>query len=76
MLNTVMAIMSSKLLAASMIIGMPFLIPRFFSIKIITDGTSTAGDTAPRQNPLAKQRVHGRENISLDITATIVASTT
>ena len=77
-MKTVMAMISSKLLAASMTIGIPFLTPNFFSMRIIIDGTKTAGETAPRQKPLAKQRVHGKVGVNnhLDITATTDASTT
>lgn len=39
------------------------------------DGTKTAGETAPRQNPLAKHNGQGRSKNAFDITATMVAST-
>lgn len=57
--NTVIAIISSKLDAAIKVVGIPFFVPYFLLCKIISDGTRTAGETAPRQNPLARQRDHG-----------------
>jgi hypothetical protein len=75
MAKTVIAIMSSKLLAANMIIGIPFLVPRFPSIKIIIDGTNTAGDTAPKQNPFAKHKGQGISKMYLVTSATTDAST-
>ena len=74
--KTVIATMSSKLLAASIISGIPFFAPYFFSIKIIRLGTRTAGDTAAKQNPSAKHRVHGREKSHLDIIAAVIDSVT
>lgn len=46
-LNPVIAMMSSKLLAAISKVGMPFLIPYPFSCKSSMEGTTTAGETAP-----------------------------
>lgn len=66
--------MSSKLLAASMIWGIPFLVPRSISMRAITEGTSTAGLTAAMQNPWAKARVHGQPKKTRVKMATVVAS--
>ena len=49
--NIVIAAISSKLLAASIIYGIPFATPLFYSMSDMTDGTKTAGLTAPIQNP-------------------------
>lgn len=46
-LNPVIAMMSSKLLAAISKVGMPFLMPYPFSCKRSMEGTTTAGETAP-----------------------------
>ena len=61
--NMVIATMSSKLAEASIIIGIPFLVPHFNWIKIMTDGTRIAGLTAPKKNPFAKLRLQGIPNI-------------
>ena len=52
-LKTVIATISSKLLAINMIDGIPFFVPRFSYISLITDWRSTAGLTAPMQKPFA-----------------------
>lgn len=46
-LNPVIAMMSSKLLAAISKVGMPFLMPYPLSCKRSMEGTTTAGETAP-----------------------------
>lgn len=46
-LNPVIAMMSSKLLAAISKVGMPFLMPYPPSCKRSMEGTTTAGETAP-----------------------------
>ena len=38
-------------LEARIIVGIPLPVPRFWSIKLIIDGTITAGDTAATMNP-------------------------
>ena len=38
------------------------------------DGTNTAGLTAPKQNPRAIARSHGKSNINFDTIAAIIAS--
>ena len=54
---------------------MPFLIPRFRLMRIIMEGTSTAGLTAPRQKLLAKDRVQGNPKTDLVSVATVTAFT-
>jgi len=39
-------------------------------------GTSTAGETAAKQNPSAKHKVHGKEKSHWDIKAAVKDSTT
>ena len=73
-LKTVIEIMSSKLLDASISKGIPYLTPSFFSIKVKIDGISTAKLTAPRANPLAKHRGQGSSNSHLLTIAAAVPS--
>lgn len=47
-LNPVMATTSSILLAATSKVGMPFSVPYPFSCNNSMEGTTTAGETAPR----------------------------
>lgn len=56
-LNPVMARMSSKLLAATSKVGMPFSTPYPFSCRSSMEGTTIAGETAPSTK--LKQR-HGK----------------
>ena len=49
MLKTEIAMISSKLDAAIRVVGMPFFVPYFAFCRIMQEGTSTAGLTAPRQ---------------------------
>lgn len=72
--KTVVATISSKLLAASIISEIPFLAPYFLSINNIRDGTKTAVETVASQNPFVKHNVLGRENNNLLITVTVIAS--
>jgi hypothetical protein len=44
-------------------------------MRIIIEGTRTAGETAPKQNPFAKHRDQGNWKSHLDNIATTVAST-
>ena len=74
--NIVIAIISSKLDAAIRVVGIPFATPNPFLWRIIKDGTSTAGDTAPIQNPKAIAIVQGIEKNHLPIRPTTTASDT
>lgn len=72
--NIVMAAISSKLDAAINVVGIPFLVPYCALCKAIQEGTSTAGLTAPKQNPRAIASNHGKSNIYRDTIAEAAAS--
>lgn len=65
---------SSKEDAAISEVGIPFLTPNLYSCNIMHDGTNTAGLTAARMKPRAKQRAQGRPKTSLEIIDTMKAS--
>lgn len=65
---------SSKLEAAMSLVGIAFLTPYPCSYKSMQEGTSTAGETAARMNPRAKQRAIGNLKIIQENKATAQAS--
>jgi len=72
--NKLMTNISSKLLAANIIEGIPFLIPLFKCINLTIVGIKRHGETAERQNPLAKESAHGRSNSHFENKVAAIAS--
>lgn len=66
--------MSSKLEAAIRLVGIPLATPYPLSCKIMQEGTSTAGLTAPIVKPRAKHRARGIPMTKREIKAIEVAS--
>ena len=74
MLKIEIAMISSKLEAAIRVVGIPFLVPYFAFYRIMQEGTSTAGLTAPKVYPSAKASAHGRLKIQRHAKADATAS--